>query len=120
VTLQNYCYSKFNILEITNNLTSGVVFLTKAMVSQLICENTTISILGVYYSNWTLTGDTVINGNQNLEGRNLDLAGHKLEVKGDFIQPSGVVNINKGRLEVSGNYRMQDHNSCKRHVYIFE
>ncbi len=59
---------------------------------------------------WTLQRDTIFkNGlEKGIEGT-FDLNGHTMKVSGNFIQESGFVKINKGRLEVSGDYRLQAH-----------
>ena len=42
-----------------------------------------------------------------LIGDTLDLNGHTLTIKGNLIQYSGIVDVNGGRLEIEGDYRIQ-------------
>ena len=68
----------------------------------------TVSTIAATYikSNLTLTEDKVF-GDVYLSGGTLNLAGHKLEVKGKLIQSGGVLNVNGGQLIIAGDYRIQ-------------
>lgn len=59
---------------------------------------------------WTLQRDTMFKNGlpKGIDGT-FDLNGHTMKVDGDFVQGSGAVKVNKGRLEVSGDYRLQDY-----------
>jgi hypothetical protein len=62
----------------------------------------------VQFSNdMTLDSDKVIDGNLDVSGGTLNLNGHTLTVEGNLIQPGGNVNVNKGKLIVNGDYRIQ-------------
>ena len=68
----------------------------------------TVSTIAATYikSNLTLTEDKIF-GDVYLSGGTLNLAGHKLEVKGKLIQSGGVLNVNGGQLIIAGDYRIQ-------------
>ena len=51
--------------------------------------------------------DTVIEGDLILIDDTLDLNGYKLSIKGNLIQYSGVVYVNGGELNITGDYRIQ-------------
>ncbi|MHC0039050.1 MSCRAMM family protein [Pseudoneobacillus sp. C159] len=58
----------------------------------------------------TLDKDMVVIENDDqvkMSGNTLDLNGHSLTIYGDFIQSAGTVNINHGKLNVLGSYRIQ-------------
>jgi hypothetical protein len=57
-------------------------------------------------SNFTLTKNMVCK-NLNLNGGTLDLNGYKLLVNGNLLQSAGTLYINKGRLEVAEDYKIQ-------------
>lgn len=58
-------------------------------------------------SGWTLQADEVFEGDLHLLSGKLDLNGHTLTVKGNFVQAGGNVEIHKGKLVVEGDYRIQ-------------
>ncbi|MCM1467360.1 MAG: PKD domain-containing protein, partial [Alistipes sp.] len=63
---------------------------------------------GVY--GWTLRQDTVIYGDLNLVGGNLDLNGYRLTVTGNFYQNGGKITSTKysyERLKINGSYYYQ-------------
>ena len=68
-----------------------------------------------FYTNWTVSGDTVLTSdkivsNLYLNGGTLNLNGHTLTVNGTvYLSASGntcYLNINKGKLYVDGNFNM--------------
>ena len=57
---------------------------------------------------WTLQRDTILgNGLEKGMDGTFDLNGHKLLVNGNLYQSAGKMYINKGELEVTGDYRLQ-------------
>ena len=44
-------------------------------------------------------------------GERIDLNGHTLVIHGDLLQEVGVMQINRGKLEVDGDYRIQKYNA---------
>ncbi|MBR1599588.1 MAG: fibronectin type III domain-containing protein, partial [Lachnospiraceae bacterium] len=65
---------------------------------------------------YTLTKDTVVQGDYTLIIGNLNLNGHKLTVLGDFNQPGGNVTMNGGELYVTGDYIMADKNQYGQYI----
>ena len=61
----------------------------------------------VFSKNTTLDSDLETYGNVSITGGTLDLNGHKMTVYGDFLHGNGTIKINKGTLEIEGNYRIQ-------------
>ncbi|MDE5885353.1 MAG: dockerin type I repeat-containing protein [Oscillospiraceae bacterium] len=58
-----------------------------------------------FSSNLKLEKDMVINGNAIMSA-SVDLNGYTLTVNGDLIQTGGILEINKGTLNVNGNYEI--------------
>ncbi len=100
--------SRFHILELQNNSEEGV-YAEDAVVKDILirngCRFTYGSMEGEF--GWTLTEDTVIEGDFVLVDDVLDLNGYTLTVKGDLIHANGEIFIHGGRLLVDGDYRMQ-------------
>lgn len=72
-------------------------------------KKVSISTDGLGIGAMQLDTDTEITGNVKILGTNklqtdIDLNGHVLSVKGDLYQTAGVMNINKGKLDISGDY----------------
>lgn len=67
---------------------------------------------------YTLTKDTVINGDFTLLTGTMDLNGHKLTVTGNLTQRNGTIAIHGGNLEVYGTYTLgnQDVNGYYRNT----
>ncbi len=68
-----------------------------------------------YYTNWTISGDTVLTSdkivsNLYINSGTLNLNGHTLTVKGNvYLSASGsytYLNVNKGKLYVDGSFNM--------------
>ncbi|MBE5926523.1 MAG: hypothetical protein E7270_06130, partial [Lachnospiraceae bacterium] len=57
---------------------------------------------------WTLSENEVINGDLVLIADTLDLNGYELTVTGDIIQVGGKIKVNKGQLNVNGNYYIEN------------
>ena len=55
---------------------------------------------------YTLTKDTVIQGDFNLLAGIMDLNGYKLTITGNLVQRGGTIDIDSGRLEVYGDYTL--------------
>lgn len=100
--------SRFHILELQNDSEEGV-YAEDAVVKDILirngCRFTYGSMEGEF--GWTLTEDTVIEGDFVLVDDVLDLNGYTLTVKGDLIHANGEIFIHGGRLLVDGDYRMQ-------------
>lgn len=96
------------ILELTNTSAEGVFADHFFIAESLIRNGVRLSygdIEGEY--GWTLTEDTVYEGDLILFGETLDLNGYSLTVTGDFTQMAGSVSVHGGSLLVAGDYRMQ-------------
>ena len=91
------------------NFSEEGVFAEDAVVKDILirngCKFTYGSMEGEF--GWTLTEDTVIEGDLVLVDDVLDLNGYTLTVKGNLIHANGEIFIHGGRLLVDGDYRMQ-------------
>ena len=106
ITLGDNAY--FNILEIKNQSEEGIYSEKVIKKNSLIrngCRLRYGELKGEF--GWTLKADEEYEGNLTLLDEVLDLNGHTLTVKGDFIQPAGEVRVGGGKLIVEGDYRMQ-------------
>ena len=99
--------SNFNIVEIQNQSSEGVVLGKNFNCSKLVKNNCNISLSEGGVLGWTLEEDTTIDGDLYLGGDELNLNGYSLTVKGNLIQGGGILNINGGYLDVNGDYRIQ-------------
>lgn len=96
-------------VELRNYSTEGVDIAGTFDYKSLIrngCRLTYGGIEGV--CGWTLEEDMVWEGDLTLVDDTLDLNGHILKVKGNLLQPGGEVYIHGGRLEVDGDYLIQE------------
>lgn len=104
VSTTNDSYFK-NIL-IRNNSEEGICFNSLLSYGSLInesgCPVTYFGQEGM--TGFTLTEDSVIEGNVVLTSGTMDLNGHMLTVRGDLIQMDGIMNVNGGKLIVEGGY----------------
>ncbi|OPZ91963.1 MAG: Endoglucanase E precursor [Firmicutes bacterium ADurb.Bin419] len=95
----------FNELEIKNE--AGVRFDNPVGIKKMKGNYKVISELGLAVE-FPLAGDVKIEGDLKYVGANLDLNGYSLIVTGNLSQVSGynnsIFSVNKGRLEVYGNY----------------
>lgn len=98
--------SQFNILENRNASGKELIFKNPYNAKTFINNTPGLSPMTVYYHDWNLTGNEVINGDLYIKGRTLNLAGKTLKVNGDLIHTGGTLDINGGVLEVTGNYTM--------------
>lgn len=98
-------YAIFNELEIKNE--TGVRFDSEIAIRKMkgrykVVGELPLSLLG------DITGDVIVEGDLKLVYGVVDLCGYKFTVTGNFTQVSEVVSnivkVNKGRLEVYGNY----------------
>jgi hypothetical protein len=107
ITLPNHS-SRFNILELKN--TSGVIFGTEVQYNELIQNETTITYetTDPIVYDWILEKDETIDGDYTILSENVDLNGHTFTINGDLIQAGGILKINGGKLNISGDYRMQN------------
>ncbi|MDE7270501.1 MAG: PKD domain-containing protein [Acetatifactor sp.] len=98
----------FATVELANESDEGVYSETTFAKQELItngCRITYGDLQGEY--GWTLTEDSVYEGDLVLIEDTLNLNGHSLTVTGDLIQLSGTVFVNGGSLIVEGDYRIQ-------------
>ena len=110
ISFENPGASRFNILEIENNTGQQVEFTNDLAVNTLITNGLELPPVTVNPTNWTLTGNEVVNGNLYIKGSVVDLNGYSLTVRGNLIQSRGTVKINGGQLIVEGDYRLQSEN----------
>ena len=101
----------FEKLELTNSSSQGVQFFPKSSVTHFFPHDTVTTEVKMTGRKWTLTSDTVINGNLELTSSMLDLHGKTLTVYGNFTHSGGNLVVNKGTLVVNGNYRIQRPNA---------
>ena len=104
--------SYFNILEIINHSDEGVMLSEEYTINELVRNECSIIYgfrEGIF--GWTLRKDEVYEGDLCLADDELNLNGHTLRVKGDFIQNGGTVNVNNGTLIVEGDYNVNCQNS---------
>ena len=104
-------YSHFNILEIRKPTNTKINFLTGLNTVTFITNGWIISpAITVNRTDWKLSSDEVIEGDLNIQGSTIDLAGKTLKVNGNLNMSGGTLNVNGGRLEVAGNYIMKANN----------
>ncbi len=99
--------SKFNIVEIRNFSSDGVVIDKNFNCAELIKNGCRISLSDGGVLGWTLEEDTIIDGDLYLGADELNLNGYSLTITGNLIQGGGTVAINGGNLTVNGDYRIQ-------------
>ena len=101
--------SYFGTIRIDNTSAEGVSCLYLYKINNLIRNGNVFSYDGMSNGTygWTLSEDTVLEGDLNLIADKLDLNGHRLEITGNLIQNSGIVFVNGGNLIVDGDYRIQ-------------
>nr|MCR5836786.1 hypothetical protein [Lachnospiraceae bacterium] len=101
--------SYFSIVELDNHSEDGVVSSGVLNAYELHTNGCKLD-QGIEggKSGWTLSDDETVDGDLILQSDELDLDGHTLRIKGDFIQPGGMVKINKGTLIVDGNYYIEN------------
>ena len=111
ISFENSGSSFFNDLEIRHAEGMGIKISGQLNVrGKLITNGCILPEITMGSANWTLAADEVINGDLYITGATLNLAGHRLEVRGNLIQPGGVLKINGGQLIVAGDYRIQTEN----------
>lgn len=96
-------------LTLQNYSPEGVYIDAPCHISNLIqndCRYQIEGLLGEF--GWTLTEDTVYEGDLILAGGTLNLNGHRLDVTGDFVLNQGNLNLNGGTLTVYHDFRMQE------------
>ncbi len=99
--------SYFNIVEIQNQSSDGVVIDKNFNCSRLVRNNCRVSLSDGGVLGWTLEEDTVIDGDLYIGADQLNLNGYSLTIKGNLIQGGGFVCLNGGNLTVNGDYRIQ-------------
>ncbi|MGN0386256.1 MAG: fibronectin type III domain-containing protein, partial [Lachnospiraceae bacterium] len=100
----------FATVELKNYSVDGVCFNGPIIRQKLIRNGCRLTILGEEATiGFTLEEDRVIEGDLFLTEDTIDLNGHSLTVKGNFIQSGGDVLLNGGSLSVEGDYRIQSY-----------
>ena len=100
------CY--FATVELQNYSEEGVYATTMFNKNELIRNGCRLTYEGYTGElGWTLTEDTVYEGDLVLLEDALDLNGHSLTITGNLIQLSGTVMPNGGKLIIEGDYRIQ-------------
>ena len=106
--------SFFNTLEVNNTSEEGIIFKFLYPIKNLISNNKKITYDGIDgVLGWKLEEDTLIEGDLVLIDDTLDLNGHKLTIKGNLLQYSGVVFVHGGELVVDGDYRIEKVNNTE-------
>lgn len=98
--------SKFNILELQNSSSGGVLFNEFVNYAKLISNQSKYEYISGEVINWTLDADETYDGNLSFGGGTIDLNGRTLTVKGDITQFGGNIIANGGHLIIEGNYIM--------------
>lgn len=106
----NDIHWKFQELIIENTSKDGVYAAGLFDAEKIVDLNHKLSFYTEGNAGYTLTQDTVIQGDFNLMAGNMDLNGHKLTVTGNLMHRGGTLDINQGRLEVYGNYTLGNPN----------
>ncbi|MBP3458126.1 MAG: PKD domain-containing protein, partial [Lachnospiraceae bacterium] len=97
--------SNFDYIEIQNHSEEGVCFEDYIHYEKLTTNGCHVKYCQTpVLSGYTLSEDTVIEGNVLLTGESMDLNGHTLTVKGNLIQKGIAMNVNGGKLIVEGDY----------------
>ncbi|MFT3951719.1 MAG: PKD domain-containing protein [Oscillospiraceae bacterium] len=119
--------SRFNILEITNTSTNGVVFSSGVWVQKQLTDTDSIltNSSNIYLggsailtdgkwshdlrinSNMTLSSDWEIGGSLYINGGTFDLKGKTLHIGENLILYSGTLYVDSGKINISGDFRQQ-------------
>lgn len=99
--------SCFNVLDVQNFSSEGIVFTTPVTINTLNRNGCNVVFASGEQSGWILNEDEIYTGDLNLSIGTLDLNGHKLTITGNLIHSGGTVLVNGGELEVQGDYRIQ-------------
>ena len=110
---QNLCVNNksysLNIVELNNTSETGVVSKYPVFIRNLIKNESRFTIAGKDKEfGHVLEEDEVIEGDYELIGGVLDLAGHSLTINGDLSHFAGKIIVNNGTLIVNGNFDMAD------------
>jgi fibronectin type 3 domain-containing protein len=107
-------YSRFNILEIKNASSEGVVFGSDVNYNELVANGNKVSYeQGVINtpSDRVLQKDEIIRGKMTIQNETIDLNGYSMTIEGDLVQEGGILKINGGTLNISGDYLIQNDQS---------
>jgi len=96
--------SHFNILEITNTSTGGVLFSSIFAVQNFITHGNNVNIINIKTGNWVLPNSETINGDMAFLSGTLNLNGVSMTVQGDLKLNSGTINLNGGSLTIEGSF----------------
>lgn len=100
--------ASFQILELENHSSEGIVVDGRGAWNRLVSNGCKISVQEVVSeTGYILEEDETISTDFVLNGGILDLNGHTLTVSGNFLHSGGRVVIGDGKLIVEGDYRFQ-------------
>lgn len=99
--------SCFNVLDVQNFSSEGIVFTTPVTINTLNRNGCNVVFANGEQSGWILNEDEIYTGDLNLSTGTLDLNGHKLTITGNLIHSGGTILVNGGELEIQGDYRIQ-------------
>ncbi|OPX42547.1 tRNA(Glu)-specific nuclease WapA precursor [Ruminiclostridium hungatei] len=122
-------YSCFNNLELQHAEGIEIRFSSAIKINGKF-ETKGCKLTGLTIVSWKLTADEILNGDLEIVGSALNVAGYELEIKGrvvlsggdidinhgkmivggNMIQPGGTMRVNGGRLTIAGDYRIQTEN----------
>ena len=111
----------FHIIELQNTGEAGVVMENGVTWKKLIKNGCKLSLDdGTGYLGYTLDADEEINEEFVLIDGVLDLNGHTLTVKSDFLHSGGTIVLNGGTLIVEGDYRRQTRIKNADGTYLYD
>ncbi len=105
-------------VEIRNGLNGHVRFSTDVNIVNLTDASHTLLQPAEGTVGYTLTEDTVIDGNLWLIDGCLDLNGHNLTVKGNLYAEAGTIAVQNGHLTVEGDLRIQGYREVNGTEYF--
>lgn len=112
--------ASFQILELENRSSSGIVVDGSGAWKRLVSNGCKISVQEVVSeTGYILEEDETVSTDFVLKGGILDLNGHTLTVAGDFLHSGGTVTVGEGKLVIEGDYRFQSRNGEKTGGYSY-
>lgn len=105
----------FKTLVIENTSDEGVYSEELLNVETIVDENGKLSFPYDGIMGYTLTKDTVIQGDLNLLGGTMDLNGYTLTVMGNLTHRNGTLHISGGSLQVEGDYILGNPNTSNQY-----
>ncbi len=112
--------ASFQILELENRSSSGIVVDGSGAWKRLVSNGCKISVQEVVSeTGYILEEDETVSADFVLKGGILDLNGHTLTVAGDFLHSGGTVTVGEGKLVIEGDYRFQSRSGEKTGGYSY-